>query len=208
MSVLSAFRPAVASMALACIVSFPLASVAADIGQTAPAFTLKDLGGKDRSLAEFKGKTVVLEWNNPNCPFVQKHYDSMNMQKLQKEFGARDVVWLTVNSTSLKASDFMDPAALVKWEAEKSATPRAYLMDPTGSVGKAYGAKTTPHMYVIDPAGKLVFAGGIDDKRSTDVADVKSARNHVKAALDETLAGRPVSTSSATPYGCSVKYAS
>ena len=106
------------------------------------------------------------------------------------------------------APDYMDPAALTKWEADKSAAPRAYLMDPAGTVGRAYGAKTTPHMYVIDPAGKLVYAGGIDDKRSTNVDDVKTARNYVKAALDETLAGRPVSTSTATPYGCSVKYAS
>ncbi len=186
----------------------PLAASAADVGQTAPPFTLKDLAGKDRSLSEFKGKVVVLEWNNPNCPFVQKHYNSMNMQALQKEFGGREVVWLAVNSTATSAPDYMDPASLVKWNADKAATPRAYLMDASGTVGKSYGAKTTPHMYVIDPSGKLVYAGGIDDKRSTNVEDVKTAKNYVKAALDETLAGRPVSTSTATPYGCSVKYAS
>ena len=188
--------------------TFALAAHAVDIGQPAPAFSLTDLSGKQRSLAEFKGKVVVLEWNNPNCPFVQKHYDSMNMQSLQKAFGTRDVVWLTVNSTAHSAPDYMDPAALKGWEGEKSATPTAYLMDPAGTVGKAYGAKTTPHMYVIDPGGKLAYAGGIDDRRSTNVDDVKTAKNYVKAALDDVLAGRPVATSTATPYGCSVKYAS
>lgn len=197
-------RLATLSLVLAAITP----AIAVEVGQTAPPFTLKDLSGKDRSLSEFKGKTVVLEWNNPNCPFVQKHYNSTNMQTLQRDFGAKQVVWLSVNSTAKGASDFMDAAALTKWEADQRATPAGYLVDASGDVGRAYGAKTTPHMYVIDPSGKLVYAGGIDDKRSTNLEDVKSARNYVKAALDETLAGKPVTTPTAAPYGCSVKYAS
>lgn len=196
------------TLALAALAFCAATAQAVEVGQTAPAFTVKDLAGKDRSLSEFKGKTVVLEWSNPNCPFVQKHYNSGNMQGLQREYGAKQVVWLTINSTAKSASDYMDPAALTQWEGEKKAVPGGYLVDPNGEVGKAYGAKTTPHMYVIDPSGKLVFAGGIDDKRSTDVADVKGAKNFVKAALDDTLAGRSVATPTATPYGCSVKYAS
>lgn len=183
-------------------------AVAADVGETAPSFTLKDLAGRDRSLSEFKGRTVVLEWSNPNCPFVQKHYDSGNMQSLQRDFGARQVVWLTVNSTARGAADYLDPVALTRWEADRRAVPASYLVDPSGDVGRAYGAKTTPHMYVIDPSGKLVYAGGIDDKRSTSVADVKSAKNFVRTALEETLSGKAVSTPTTTPYGCSVKYVS
>jgi len=204
-------QPTAHALSIAAVVlaaTFCGATSAVEVGETAPSFTLKDLSGRDRSLSEFKGRTVVLEWNNPNCPFVQKHYNSSNMQSLQREFGARQVVWLTVNSTAQAASDFMDPVALTRWEADQHAVPSGYLVDASGAVGRAYGAKTTPHMYVIDPAGKLVYAGGIDDKRSTNVADVKTAKNYVRTALEETLAGKAVSTPTATPYGCSVKYAS
>lgn len=182
-------------------------ALAVTIGQPAPAFELKDTNGKTVKLADFKGKHVVLEWVNPGCPFVVKHYGSQNMQGLQKAYTAKDVVWLSVNSTAKSASDYLEPAALnAKLVKEWGAAPTAVLMDEAGQVGRAYAAKTTPHMYVIDPAGKLVYAGGIDDKRTSNQADVKTANNFVKAALNESMAGKPVSTPTATPYGCSVKY--
>lgn len=184
------------------------AAHAATVGQAAPDFTLTDVNGKQVKLSDFKGKHVVLEWTNPNCPFVVKHYGSNNMQGLQKEKTAKNVVWLAVNSTAKSHQDYMAPAALSsKMIGEWKGVPTHLLMDESGKVGQSYQAKTTPHMYVIDPAGKLVFAGGIDDKRSANPADVKTAKNFVRAALDESMAGKPVSVSSATPYGCSIKYA-
>ncbi len=180
---------------------------AATVGAPAPAFELKDATGKVIKLADFKGKHVVLEWTNPGCPFVVKHYGSQNMQGLQKEFTARNVVWLSVSSTAPGHYDYLAPAALTAKYKEWGSAPSAILMDDAGTVGKAYSARTTPHMYVIAPDGKLVYAGGIDDKRSADPADVKVAKNHVRAALAESMAGKAVSTPTATPYGCSVKYA-
>ncbi len=201
---------AASALAGAMLVSMSLVAanaVAATIGQPAPAFELKDTSGKSVKLSDFKGKHVVLEWTNPGCPFVQKHYGAQNMQALQKEYTTKDVVWLSVNSTAKSAGDYLDPSALnAKLVKEWSATPTAVLMDESGTAGRAYGAKTTPHMYVIDPAGKLVFAGGIDDKRTANPADIKTAKNFVKAALSESMSGKPVSTPTATPYGCSVKY--
>jgi peroxiredoxin len=183
------------------------AAHAADVGKPAPDFTLTDVNGKTVKLADFKGKHVVLEWTNPNCPFVVKHYGSNNMQTLQKDKTAKNVVWLAVNSTSKSHQDYMAPAALSsKMMGEWKAAPTGLLMDESGTVGKSYQAKTTPHMYVIDPKGTLVFAGGIDDKRSANPADIKGAKNFVRAALDESMAGKAVSTPTATPYGCSIKY--
>ena len=158
-------------------------------------------------LADFKGRHVVLEWTNPGCPFVAKHYGTQNMQTLQKDFTAKQVVWLSISSTAPGASDYLAPAALAAKFKSWGAAPSALLMDDDGAVGKAYGAKTTPHLFVIDPAGTLVYAGGIDDKRSADPADVKDAKNFVRAALTDSLAGKSVSTPTAAPYGCSVKYA-
>jgi hypothetical protein len=180
-----------------------LASAA--VGQAAPAFTVTDLEGKRINLADYRGKTVVLEWHNFACPFVQKHYRSGNMQALQKKYSS-DVVWLAVNSTNKGAWDYAEPAKIASQLKEFGAAPARYLMDEPGTVGKAYGAKTTPHMYIIDGGGKLVYNGAIDDKRSTSMDDVKTARNYVAAALDEIKAGKPVSTPSTTPYGCSVHY--
>jgi len=177
----------------------------APAGKPAPDFTVTDLAGKPVSLADYKGKTVVLEWHNFGCPFVQKHYRSGNMQALQKKYG-KDVVWLAVNSTNKSASDWMEPGPLNAELKRFEAQPAAYLVDEPGKMGLAYGAKTTPHMYIIDPSGKVVYNGAIDDKRSTDVADVKTAKNYVVAALDELKAGKPVSTATTTPYGCTVKY--
>lgn len=187
---------------------FAQAAQAATIGQAAPAFELVDVNGKAASLAQFKGKHVVLEWTNPGCPFVQKHYSSQNMQSLQKDAIAKDVVWLSISSTAKDHGDYLAPAALRDQYKQWGAAPTAMLMDDSGKVGQAYGARTTPHMYLIDPNGVLVYAGGIDDKRSANPADVKTAKNFVRAALSESLAGKPVSVPTATPYGCSVKYAS
>ena len=177
----------------------------APAGSQAPAFTVTDIAGKPVNLADYKGKTVVLEWHNFGCPFVQKHYRSGNMQALQKKYG-KDVVWLAVNSTHKSASDWMEPAPLTAELRRFDAQPAAYLVDEPGKMGLAYGAKTTPHMYIIDPSGTVVYNGAIDDKRSTDLNDVKTAKNYVAAALDEMKAGKPVTVASTTPYGCSVKY--
>jgi peroxiredoxin len=184
------------------------ALAAATVGQPAPAFTVADTNGKPVSLADFKGKHVVLEWVNPGCPFVVKHYGSSNMQGTQKDATAKGVVWLTVSSTAPDASDYKKPADLAKWMQGQKAAATATLMDDDGKLGKAYGARTTPHMYIVDPAGTLVYAGGIDDKPSSNAADIPNSKNYVKAALAETLAGKPVTQASTRPYGCSVKYSS
>jgi peroxiredoxin len=181
------------------------AHAAVEPGQNAPAFSVKDLSGKEVNLAQFKGKTVVLEWSNPNCPFVKKHYASGNIQALQKETD-KDAVWITVNSTNPKHQDYMDNKALTTWLAEGKATPDFYLADTTGAMGKAFGAKTTPHIFIIDPAGKVVYNGAIDDKRSTSPADVKGANNFVRTALADLKSGKTVANASNAPYGCSVKY--
>ena len=179
----------------------------ASVGQAAPAFELVDAQGRTVRLADFKGRHVVLEWTNPGCPFVVKHYGSQNMQGLQKEASAKQVVWLSISSTAPGHGDYLAPAALAAQYKQWGAAPAAMLMDDSGKVGRAYGARTTPHMYLIDPQGLLVYAGGIDDKRSANPDDVKTAKNFVRAALADSLAGRPVATPSAAPYGCSVKYA-
>lgn len=196
-----------AVVALGLLVALPAAAQAAAVGQPAPAFELRDTQGKAVRLSDFKGRHVVLEWTNPGCPFVVKHYGSQNMQALQKEAAAKDVVWLSVSSTAPGHADYLAPAALTSQYRGWGAAPAALLMDDAGQVGRAYGARTTPHLYVIDAQGVLVYAGGIDDKRSTNPADVKTAKNFVRAALAESLAGKPVSTPSAAPYGCSIKYA-
>jgi peroxiredoxin len=192
-----------AALALASLPALALG--AAPVGQPAPAFTLTDLTGKPAHLADYKGKTVVLEWHNFGCPFVQKHYRSGNMQSLQKKY-SNDVVWLAVNSTNRTASDYTAAAKLASQLREFGAAPARYLMDEPGSVGMAYGAKTTPHMYIIDPNGTVVYNGAIDDKRSADPEDVKTAKNYVVAALEEMKAGKPVSIPATAPYGCTVKY--
>jgi peroxiredoxin len=175
-------------------------------GQPAPALRGVDVNGKPVSLADYRGKTVVLEWNNPNCPFVQKHYTGGNMQSLQQKNTAAGVVWIAINSTAESHSDYMSPAKLAAWFGEQKAAPTAIVMDPKGDIGRAYGAKVTPHMYVIDAKGTLVYAGAIDDKRSANPADIKTATNHVAAALGEVAAGKAVTTSATSAYGCTIKY--
>lgn len=184
------------------------AGATATVGQPAPAFTATDASGKTVSLADFKGKTVVLEWVNPGCPFVQKHYGAANMQGTQKEATAKGVVWLAINSTAADAGDYLPPAEMAKWMQQQKAAATATLMDADGKVGRAYGARTTPHMYIVDPAGKLVYAGGIDDKATANPADIPRSTNYVKAALNESLAGKPITQANTRPYGCSIKYSS
>ena len=184
-----------------------VAAHAVSVGQPAPDFALTDVNGKAVKLSDFKGKHVVLEWTNPGCPFVLKHYGSQNMQALQQDAKAKDVVWLGISSTAPGHGDYLAPGALAAQYQAWGATPTALLMDVSGKVGRSYGARTTPHMYVIDPKGMLVYAGGIDDKRSANADDVRTAKNFVRAALGESLAGKAVSTPTAPPYGCSIKYA-
>lgn len=192
--------------AASCVQAAPPAT--ATVGQAAPAFTARDVSGKAVSLADFKGRHVVLEWVNPGCPYVQKHYGSGNLPATQKDAAAQGVVWLAINSTSPDHGDYKAPAALAAWMASHKAAATHTLMDESGAVGRAYGARTTPHMYVIDPQGRLVYAGAIDSKPTANPADIATATNHVKVALGEVLAGKPVTTAQTRAYGCSVKYAS
>ncbi len=178
------------------------------VGQKAPEITLTDTAGKTVRLSDFKGKHVILEWNNPSCPFVRKHYNTANMQTLQKEAAGKGVVWLAVNSTEKSHQDYMTPAVLGKWMVDQKASPTATLMDEAGDAGKVYGARTTPHMYVVDPQGVLVYAGGIDSIPSASPDDIKTATNYVRQTMNEVVAGKPVSMPTTRPYGCSVKYKS
>ena len=192
------------AVSMAVLVSAAQAAVAP--GQAAPEFSLVDINGNVQKLSDYRGKYVVLEWFNSECPFVQKHYESGNMQALQARYTQKGVVWLGINSTSPRHSNYRDPARSQAILKEWKSAPSAFVLDPDGKVGKQYGARTTPHMYVIDPKGTLVYVGGIDDKPSTSQRDIATAKNLVAAALDESLSGRPVGTASAMPYGCSVKY--
>ena len=194
-----------AAIALSATVSVATAAEAV-VGQPAPGFSLPDIKGSAHALADYAGKIVVLEWVNHDCPFVKKHYESGNMQKLQKEATADGVVWLSINSSAPGKQGNYPADVWQKLTADKKASPTAVLLDPDGKVGKAYGAKTTPHMYVIDAKSTLVYAGAIDDIPSTNVYDIKTAKSHVAAALAEAKAGKPVTVASTTPYGCSVKY--
>jgi peroxiredoxin len=175
-------------------------------GARAPDFTLADTAGKSVQLADFRGRFVVLEWTNPECPFVRKHYTSRNMQDLQKEWGAKDVVWLSINSTNASSPEWKTPAQMADWMREQGAAQKAVLLDGSSAMARVYGAKTTPQMIVVGPDGNVVYNGAIDDRRSTRPADAKVAHNYVSAALGEAQAGRNVTVASTTPYGCSIKY--
>ena len=184
------------------------AHAAATVGQPAPDFTLTDATGKPVRLSDFKGRHVVLEWTNPGCPFVRKHYDSGNMPATQKDATGKNVVWLSINSTEKASSDYLEPARLTAWLGERKAVPTAVLMDEEGTVGRSYGARTTPHMYIVNPQGVLVYAGGIDSIPSARPADIERATNYVKTGLAQALAGQPISAATTQPYGCSIKYKS
>jgi peroxiredoxin len=184
------------------------ATTQARIGAPAPHFTLTDSDGRARSLADFEGKTVVLEWTNHGCPYVGKHYRGNNMQALQKKWTGQGVVWLSVISSAPGLQGHVSPREANKLTADRGAAPTAVLLDPTGKVGRAYGARTTPHMYVINGKGALVYKGGIDDQPTARVQDLKSARNFVDQALSEISQGKPVSVTASRAYGCSIKYGS
>jgi peroxiredoxin len=177
------------------------------VGAPAPNFSLPDASGKTHSLDQYKGKYVVLEWFNPGCPFVQKHYKSDNMQALQKEFTAKGVAWLTIDSSAPGSQGYLTPVEAKKQKSELNMGSTAILLDPTGKVGHEYHATNTPHMFVLDPQGKLIYEGAIDSKASVDPEDIKSSTNYVKAALNEAMAGKPISTAETKAYGCSIKYA-
>lgn len=199
--------PAAPAVVAAVAAVAPAAPVAAVPGQPAPAFSLKDIHGKTHSLAEYAGKPVVLEWYNPDCPFVKKHYGPGNMQGLQKEYTAKGVKWLVVNSSAEGKQGHCTPEIAEGLIKEKGMAASAFLLDHDGMAGRAYGAKTTPHMFVIDGKGTLVYNGAIDDNPSPKPEDAKTAHNHVRAALEEVLAGKAVTKASTQPYGCGVKYA-
>jgi peroxiredoxin len=182
-------------------------SVGARVGAPAPAFTCVDSSGKPRSLGEFKGRTVVLEWTNRQCPFVRKHYDRGNMQALQKKYTAEGVAWLTVASSGPGKEGHVTPAEAEAHTKAVGAAPTAVLLDPEGKLGRLYGAMTTPHLFIVDDAGRLAYAGAIDDKPSTSAADIPGAVNYVAQALDALRAGKKAPTPSTRAYGCSVKYA-
>ena len=182
-----------------------LAQAAAAVGQPAPDFRLADTAGQAVSLSQFKGKLVVLEWNNPGCPFVRKHYNG-NMQALQKEATGQGVVWLAINSTRDDSADYQSPQQLGRWMTEQKASPTATLMDEDGKVGEAYAARVTPHMYIVNPQGLLVYAGGIDSIPSARVDDIQKATNYVRQGLNELRSGKPVSVATSRAYGCSIKY--
>lgn len=192
----------------ACSLAFAAvaAQAAPAVGQAAPDFTLKDASGKTVKLSDFRGKHVVLEWTNPGCPYVRKHYDSGNMPATQKEAVGKGVVWLAINSTEKSAGDYLEPAKLVAWMQQRQSQPSATLMDEEGAAGKAYGARTTPHMYIVNPQGQLIYAGGIDSIPSSNPEDIKKATNYVRQALGEALAGKPLTAATTRPYGCSIKY--
>ena len=195
-------------LSLTTIVALICASaMALQPGKPAPNFTAKDSRGKTHTLSEYKGKFVVLEWTNHECPFTHKHYASGNMQRLQKEWTAKGVIWFTVISSAQGNQGYMTDEQENSYVKKVGAAPTAVLMDPTGKLGHLYGAKTTPHMFVINPAGVLIYDGAIDNKPTTDQADIATAHNYVSAAIEEAMAGKPVATPSTPPYGCSVKYA-
>jgi peroxiredoxin len=176
------------------------------VGSAAPDFNLSDAKGKTHSLSEYKGKYVVLEWFNPVCPFVKKHYGSGNMQKLQGEYTGKGVAWLTIDSSAPGAEGNISAEQAQKVMKDWNTKQTALLLDPEGKAGRSYGARNTPHMFVINPEGKIVYEGAIDSKATPNPADIASSTNYVKAALDESMSGKPVSNSNTRPYGCSVKY--
>jgi peroxiredoxin len=183
-----------------------LPALAATAGQTAPNFSLTDTQGKTVQLSDFKGRYVVLEWTNPQCPFVRNHYNTRNMQGLQAEWGPRGVVWLSIDSSNSSSWSFMQPAKLDAWMHEHGAAQKAVLVDSESTVAKLYQAKTTPHMFVIDPEGRVVYAGAIDDRPSTRPQDPAAAKNYVRTALTQATSGAAVTTTNTTPYGCSIDY--
>ena len=198
---------AAAGLALA-VAASPLALAAPKVGIAAPAFQGPTTTGETVALTDLRGRTVILEWTNHDCPYVRKHYSADNMQQLQKMAVAGGKVWLTVISSAPGTQGHVEGPQAQEIAASRNASPSEIVLDPAGDIGRMYGARTTPHMYIVDPAGNLVYMGGIDDKPTADPADIPTATNYVRAALDELEAGKPVSQPVTRAYGCSVKYAS
>jgi len=195
-----------APVLLAALLAAPLSAIAIDTGRPAPAFRARDADGKPVTLADLRGKTVVLEWTNEGCPYVGHMYASGVMQRLQRQAAADGVVWLTVISSAPGKQGYLDGPGVRTWKARTGAAPADVLLDPAGALGHAYDARTTPDMFVIDPAGRLVYAGAIDDTPSTRPGDARTARNYVVLALHALKAGSPISPDFTKSYGCSVKY--
>jgi len=198
-------------LAASAVVGFALIAFsvgwAARVGEAAPDFTATDSNGEVHKLSEYQGKYVVLEWTNRGCPYTQKHYSSGNMQRLQREWTGRGVIWLTVASSAPGKQGYVTASEENAYLKQANAAPTAVLLDPAGTLGHLYDAKTTPDIFIIGPKGTLIYSGAIDDRPSTDVADVNGAKNYVSLALDEATSGKPVSNPTTRPYGCSVKYA-
>jgi peroxiredoxin len=200
------YRALMLSAALAAAVAWGPAAAAPAVGQPAPAFAGTDTAGKTWNLETLRGKPVVLEWTNHDCPYVVKHYGSGNMQALQREAADAGYVWLSVISSAPGKQGHVTPAQADELTASRGAAPAAVLLDPAGEIARAYDARTTPHMFVIDAEGTLVYMGGIDDKATTDKADIEGAENYIRTAMADMAAGGPVKTAVTKPYGCSVKY--
>ncbi|HLJ29804.1 MAG TPA: thioredoxin family protein [Candidatus Angelobacter sp.] len=181
-------------------------ALAAKVGDPAPGFTANDSNGKTHRLSEYKGKYVVLEWHNQGCPYTRKHYESGNMQRLQKEWTGKGIVWFTVISSAPGTQGYVTAPEENDYVKKMNAVPTAVLLDPDGSLGHLYAARTTPHMYIIDPHGVLVYNGAIDDHPTSDASDIPGSKNYVSAALQEAMSGRKVTEAATRPYGCSVKY--
>ena len=196
-----------AIMCLAILLVLLASALAAKVGEAAPDFTATDSNGSTHRLSAYKGKFVVLEWHNQGCPYTRKHYESGNMQRLQKQWTQKGVVWLTVISSSPGAQGYVTPAEENNYLKKMNTVPTAALLDPQGTLGHLYGAKTTPHMFIIDPHGILVYNGAIDDRPTTEQADIAGAKNYVSEALQAAMAGRQPPNPTTRPYGCSVKYA-
>lgn len=196
---------AVVSVGLVAMIAVTVAR-AARVGERAPDFTATDSNGKTQKLSDYAGKFVVLEWTNRGCPYTQKQYNSGNMQRLQKEWTAKGVVWLTVVSSAQGKQGYVTATEENAYVKQVNADPTAVILDPDGTLGHLYDAKTTPHMFIINPQGMLIYNGAIDDRPTTDVADIQGAKNYVTLALDEAMAGKAVSVATSRPYGCSVKY--
>jgi alkyl hydroperoxide reductase subunit AhpC len=180
---------------------------AARVGEKAPDFTATDSNGVEHTLSQYQGKYVVLEWHNNGCPYVRKQYNSGNMQKLQKQWTSRGVIWLTVISSAPGKQGYVTANEENDYLKQMNATPTAAILDPTGKLGHLYDAKTSPHMFIIDPSGTLIYDGAIDDQPTPDPASINGATNFVSQALTEAMTGKPVSVQTSRPYGCSVKYA-
>jgi len=189
------------------VTALSIVALAARVGEPAPNFTATDSNSKAHTLSSYRGKFVVLEWHNQGCPYTKKHYDSGNMERLQREWTQKGVVWFTVISSAPGTQGYVTAEQENDYMRRMNAAPTAALLDPTGDLGHLYGAKTTPHMFIINPDGVLIYDGAIDDKPTPDQADIPTSTNYVSLALSEATSGKPVSTPTSRPYGCSVKYA-